>query len=90
MATELRFEGEDPKLLFTRTFVFAFLLLTNPQVCEIGLKLTQTVINYLGVPDAVNITFADEATFSGLSAAGLLVVICGLVIMVRLVCAVWT
>ena len=83
MATGLGFEGEDPKLLFTRTFVFAFLLLASPQICEIGLNLTQSVINYLGVPDAVNITFADEATFSGLSAAWLLVVICGLIIMFK-------
>ena len=31
MAAGLGFEGEDPKLLFARTFVFAFLLLASPQ-----------------------------------------------------------
>ena len=33
MAVGLGFEGEDPKLLFTRTFVFAFLLMASPQIC---------------------------------------------------------
>ena len=36
MVIGLGFEGEDPKLLFTRTFVFAFLLLVSQQICEIG------------------------------------------------------
>ena len=71
MSTGLGFEGEDPKLLFTRTFVFAFLLLASPQICEIGLNMTQTIINYLDMPDAVNITLADDATFVGLRAAWL-------------------
>ena len=30
MLTGLGFEGEDPKLLFVRTFIFAFLLLASP------------------------------------------------------------
>ena len=83
MSTGLGFEGEDPKLLFTRTFVFAFLLLASPQICEIGLNMTQTIINYLDMPDAVSITLADDATFAGLRAAWLLVVICGLIIMFK-------
>lgn len=39
MVSGLGFEGEDPKLLFARTFVFSFLLLASPQICEIGLNL---------------------------------------------------
>lgn len=83
MATGLGFEGEDPKLLFTRTFVFSFLLMASPQICDMGLNLTQIIINYLEVPDAVNITFADESVFSGLTAAWLLVIICGFIIMFK-------
>ena len=45
--------------------------------------MTQTIINYLNMPDAVNITLADDATFAGLRAAWLLVVICGLIIMFK-------
>lgn len=44
MAVGLGFEGEDPKLLFTRTFVFAFLLMASPQICEVGLSLTARII----------------------------------------------
>lgn len=47
MAVGLGFEGEDPKLLFTRTFVFAFLLMASPQICEVGLSLTARIIELL-------------------------------------------
>ena len=81
MLSGIGFEGEDPKLLFTRTFVFAFLLLASPQICNLCLDFTSAVIDLLEVPDAVNITFAEEATFGGLAAAWILVVICGIIVM---------
>lgn len=83
MATGLGFESEDPKMLFTRTFVFAFLLLASPQICKIGLNMTQTIIDILKIPDAVNITFPDSAVFGTLGAAWILVIICGIVIMFK-------
>ena len=67
MMSGLGFEGEDPKLLFTRTFAFSFLLVASPQICELGLNMTSTVIELLQMPDAVDITFADEASFGGLT-----------------------
>ena len=81
MMTGLGFEAEDPKLLFGRTFVFSFLLLASPQICNIALNMTSTVIELLEVPDAVDITFADDASFGGMSASWLLVVICGIIVM---------
>ena len=81
MMTGLGFEAEDPKLLFSRTFVFSFLLVASPQICNIALNMTSTVISILEVPDAVDIKFADEASFTGLSASWLLVVICGVIVM---------
>ena len=81
MMTGLGFEAEDPKLLFSRTFVFSFLLVAIPQICNIALNMTSTVISILEVPDAVDIKFADEASFTGLSASWLLVVICGVIVM---------
>lgn len=36
MAVGLGFEGEDPKLLFARTFVFAFLLLASRRSARSG------------------------------------------------------
>lgn len=81
MAAGLGFDTEDPKLLFTRTFAFSFLLVASPQICELGLNMTSTVIELLQMPDAVDITFADEASFAGMSGAWLLVVICGIIVM---------
>lgn len=81
MLSGIGFEGEDPKLLFTRTFVFSFLLLASPQICNVCLNLTSLVIELLQVPDAVDITFADEASFGGLAASWLLVIVCGVIVM---------
>ena len=81
MAAGLGFDSEDPKLLFTRTFAFSFLLVASPQICELGLNMTSTVIELLQMPDAVDITFADEASFGGLTGSWLLVVICGIIVM---------
>ena len=63
MAAGLGFEGEDPKLLFARTFVFAFLLLASPQICRIGLDLTSNVMELLSIPDATDVTLVDESIF---------------------------
>lgn len=81
MAARLGFDAEDPKLLFTRTFAFSFLLVASPQICELGLNMTSTVIELLQMPDAVDITFADEASFGSLTGSWLLVVICGIIVM---------
>lgn len=83
MAVGLGFEGEDPKLLFTRTFVFAFLLMASPQICEVGLSLTARIIEHLEIPDAINVTLVDEGVFGSLGAAWLLVIIFGLIIMFK-------
>ena len=80
MATGLGFEGEDPKLLFTRTFVFAFLLLVSPEICEIGLGISSQVIHLLQMPTSVAITIPDENNFS-IGASWLLIIIVGFVIM---------
>lgn len=83
MAVGLGFEGEDPKLLFTRTFVFAFLLMASPQICEVGLSLTARIIELLEIPDAIDVTLVDEGAFGSLNAAWLLVIIFGLIIMFK-------
>ena len=83
MAVGLGFEGEDPKLLFARTFVFAFLLLASPQICEIGLSMMSKIIELLQIPDAVNVTFVDESVFGAIGAAWLLVIIFGIIVMFK-------
>ena len=80
MVTGLGFEGEDPKLLFTRTFVFAFLLLFSQQVCEIGLGISSQIISLLQIPSSVTVTIPEESNFN-IGASWLLVIIVGFVIM---------
>ena len=84
MASGLGFEGEDPKLLFTRTFVFAFLLLASPEICEIGLGISASVIELLQVPNSVTISLPDENYFN-IGASWLLVIIVNFVIMWQVV-----
>lgn len=83
MMSGLGFEGEDPKLLFTRTFVFSFLLMASPQICTLLLDMTSKAIEVLRVPTAVHITLADDATFEGLAAAWLLATTCGIIVMFK-------
>lgn len=83
MLSGLGFEGEDPKLLFTRTFVFAFLLLASPQICEIGLNITSNIMQLLEVPNAVNVHLVDNSVFGSLTAAWLLVIICDVILMFK-------
>jgi len=83
MASGLGFEGEDPKLLFTRTFVFSFLLLASPQICGIGLGLTAKIIGLLQIPTAVHVTLVDESVFGHLAASWLLVILFGVIVMFK-------
>ena len=84
MMTGLGFEGEDPKLLFMRTFVFGFLLLASRQVCDIGLGISASVIQLLQIPNSVTISLPDENNFN-IGASWLLVIIVNFVIMWQLV-----
>lgn len=80
------FEAEDPKLLFMRTFVFAFLLLASRQICQLCSAMTGTVITLLNLPASITITTPDESVFSlGSGAKWLLVIIVGMVLMVQMV-----
>lgn len=83
MVAGLGFEGEDPKLLFARTFVFSFLLLASPQICEIGLNLTSRIMALLEIPNVIDVHLADDSLFGTLSAAWLLVIICDIIIMFK-------
>ena len=83
MASGLGFEGEDSKLLFTRTFVFSFLLLASQQICGIGLGLTAKIIDLLQLPTAVHVTLVDESVFGHLAASWLLVILFGVIVMFK-------
>ncbi len=83
MAAGLGFEGEDPRLLFSRTFVFAFLLLASPQICRIGLDLTSNIMELLRVPDAADVKLVDESVFGALGAAWIMAIICSVIVMFK-------
>ena len=85
MMTGLGFEGEDPKLLFTRSFVFAFLLVASPQICEIGLDITSKIIDLLKMTDAVDVELVDETAFGSMGAAWLLVIIVNIILMFKVI-----
>lgn len=86
MMSGVGFEAENPKILFIRTFVFAFLLLASRQICDIGSSIAGTVIDMLELPNAINVTTPDESMFSlGSGAKWLLVIIVGVVLMFQMV-----
>ena len=63
MMAGVGFEADDPKLLFTRTFVFSFLLVASPQICDICLNMTSVIIDMVQMPDAAT-TSAFESRYS--------------------------
>ncbi len=81
MMAGVGFEADDPKLLFTRTFVFSFLLVASPQICDVCLNMTSVIIDMVQMPDAASIKLPDESTFAGMAVSWLLVIICGLIVM---------
>ena len=81
MMAGVGFEADDPKLLFTRTFVFSFLLVVSPQICDVCLNMTSVIIDMVQMPDAATIKLPDDGIFAGLTASWLLVIICGLIVM---------
>jgi hypothetical protein len=84
MMAGLGFEGDDPRELFARTFVFGFCLLASRQICDIGLGLSSSLIDMLMIPDAVDISLPGENVFA-VGASWLLVIIIGVVLIWQLV-----
>lgn len=83
MMTGLGFEGEDPKTLFTRSFVFSFLLFASPQICRLGLDMTARIVELLDMVDVSNVELVGESTFTGLAASWLLIIIVNLILMFK-------
>lgn len=81
MMAGVGFEADDPKLLFTRTFVFSFLLVASPQICNICLNMTSVIIDMVQMPDTTAIKLPDEGFFVDLTASWLLVIVFGLIVM---------
>ena len=80
MFAGLGFETESPAILLARTFLFGFLLIMYKQICEIGLSIGKTLMELIGLPENVSITFPDDSMFPDLTSSWLLIVIIGFLI----------
>ena len=86
MMAGIGFEAEDPRTLFGRSFVMGFLMLGSRQVCNIGLSLTQKVINLLMLPSAIQLPGLSDSMFSVPGdASWLLCLIVGVVLLFQIV-----
>ena len=80
------FEGEEPKLLFMRTFAFAFLLLASPQICDMCSKMTGTVIAYLNIPRSFAFSAPTGLMFTDAGGVSwLLAIIVSIILIVQMV-----
>lgn len=85
MFAGLGFETESPAILLFRTAIFGTLLIFSYDICDIGLSLGKNVINLLGIPDKVEITFPDESFFESMGASWILVIIIGFILGFQLI-----
>lgn len=75
MMSGVGFESEDPKHIFCRTFVFAFLLLASKQICNLAMGITENVIELLQIPSALDFSIPDQSMFDISSSVKWLIVI---------------
>lgn len=80
MLAGLGFETDSPILLLIRTSLFGTLLIFSHDICQIGLSIGKSVIEMLGIPDNIALTFPDESYFSAIGASWLLVIIVGFIL----------
>lgn len=74
------FETESPAVLLLRTALFGTLLVFSRDICDIGLSIGKNVIDLLGIPGKVTLTFPDETLFGAINASWLLVIIIGFIL----------
>lgn len=58
------FEVEKPKIIYIRTSVFSFLLLSSRQICDICSGIAGTVIDMLVLTRSITVTTQDKSVFS--------------------------
>lgn len=79
------FETESPPVLVLRTALFGTLLIFSRDICDIGLSIGKNVIDLLGIPTSVALTFPDGSYFTGVGASWLLVIIIGFILGFQLI-----
>ena len=79
------FETESPAVLVLRTALFGTLLIFSRDICNIGLSIGKKVIDLLGIPTSITLTFPDGSYFTGVGASWLLVIIIGFILGFQLI-----
>ncbi len=80
------FEGEDPRLLFMRTFAFSFLLLASPQICQMCSEITGAVVRELSIPSYFNFSPPSGFRFTSAGAIDwLIAIIVGIILIIQLI-----
>ena len=79
------FETESPAVLVLRTALFGTLLIFSKDICDIGLSIGKKVIDLVGIPTSVALTFPDGSYFTGVGASWLLVIIIGFILGFQLI-----
>ena len=79
------FETESPAVLVLRTALFGTLLIFSKDICDIGLSIGKKVIDLVGIPTSVALTFPDGSYFTGVGASWLLVIITGFILGFQLI-----
>ena len=79
------FETESPAVLVLRTALFGTLLIFSRDICNIGLSIGKKVLDLVGIPTSVALTFPDGSYFTGVGASWLLVIIIGFILGFQLI-----
>ena len=79
------FETESPAVLVLRTALFGTLLIFSRDICNIGLSIGKKVIDLVGIPTSIALTFPDGSYFAGVGASWLLVIIIGFILGFQLI-----
>lgn len=80
------FDGEDPRLLFLRTFVFSFLLLSSRQICDMCTKITGKVVALISIQQHFTLITPTASMFTGAgSAKWLIAIIVGVSLIIQMI-----
>lgn len=85
MCAGLGFESENPAILLIRTGIYGFLLIFSRSICDICLSIGGKVIELIGIPENIDLSFPTEAAFGAGDSSWLLVIIIGFVLGFQLI-----
>lgn len=80
------FEGEDPRILFMRTFAFSFLLLASNQICEMCSSITGKVVLLLSIQPTFTMFTPSSAVFAAAGGVNwLIAIIVGIMLIFQMI-----